>query len=96
MDEPLHVNSPPRDGWYFSFGPPRDPARPMGSRPRIPVRIWTETTVDETGDRIDDDRQYVMAGDELIALTQDEWLFLARRPISEDDFNALYIGGDWK
>lgn len=94
--EPLHVNSDPRDGWYYRFGPPRDPAKPMGSRPKMPVRIWTVVTVDETGDRIDNDVQYVMEGDQLISLTQDDWLFLARRPISEDEYNALYLLGDWK
>lgn len=94
--EPLHTDSEPRDGWYFMFGPPRDPAKPMGSRPKIPVKIWTVEDRDEAGDLIDDVRQYVMAGDELISLTQEEWLFLARRPITEEEYNALFITGDWK
>lgn len=96
LDEPMHTDTPPRDGWYFKFGPARDPAKPMGSRPKVPVRIWTVETRDEVGEKIDADRQYVQMGDELVSLTQEDWLFLARYPISEEDYEALYIMGDWK
>ena len=93
---PLHTDTQPIDGWYFMFGPPRDPDKPMGSRPKIPVRIWTVEDRDEVGELMDDVRQYIQAGDELVTLTQDEWLFLARRPISEGEYRALLIGGEWK
>jgi hypothetical protein len=96
LAEPLYTDSPPRDGHYFMFGEPRDSAKRMGSRPKIPVRIWTVEERDEAGDLIDDVRQYIMAGDELVSLTQEEWLFLARRPISQEEYEALFITGDWK
>ena len=94
--EPLHTDTPPQDGHYMKFGAPRDPAKPMGSRPKVPVRIWTVEDRDEVGDLMDDVRQYIMAGDELVSLTQEEWLFLARRPISQEEYESLYITGDWK
>jgi len=96
LAEPLHTDSPPRDGWYFKFGAPRDPAKPMGSRPKIPVRIWTVETLDEVGEKIDVDRQYVQMGDELVSLSQEDWLFLARYPISQEEYEAIFIMGDWK
>lgn len=96
LAEPIHTDSEPRDGHYFMFGPPRDPAKPMGSRPKIPVKIWTVEDRDEVGDLMDDVRQYVQVGDELVTLTQNDWLFLARRPISQEEYEAMYIMGDWK
>lgn len=96
MNEPIHTTTPPRDGWYFVFGKPRDPNKPMASRPKVPVRIWTVEERDEAGDLIDDVRQYVKVGNDLRVLTQEEWLFVARRPISQEEYEALFIMGDWQ
>ena len=96
LAEPIHTDTPPKDGFYMMFGPARDPNKPKGSRPKIPVKIWTVEERDEVGDLMDDVRQYIMAGDELVSLTQEEWLFLARRPISQEEYEAIYITGDWK
>lgn len=96
VDQPLHVNSDPRDGWYWVWGKAPDPSKPMTARPQIPVRIWTEITVDETGDRIDDDRQWVQVGDAVRRVEQEEWLFFAKHPISEEEYAAIFIGGDWR
>lgn len=96
LAEPLHTDSPPRDGFYFKFGAPRDTDKPMGSRPKIPVRIWTVETRDEVGEKIDVDRQYVKVGNELVSLSQEDWLFLARYPISEAEYEALFITGNWE
>lgn len=92
---PIHTDTDPIDGYYLMFGPARDPAKPMGSRPKVPVKIWTEETRDEVGEKIDVDRQYIQVGRELRTLTQEEWLFLAKRPISKDEYEAIYIAGDW-
>ena len=45
LAEPLHVNSEPRDGFYWVWGKAPDPSRPMTARPKIPIKIWTVVTV---------------------------------------------------
>jgi hypothetical protein len=96
LAEPLHVNSEPRDGFYWIWGKAPDPSKPMTARPKIPIKIWTVVTVDEVGDRIDDDRQYIQVGHELCSVSQEEWLFFAKHPITQEDYEAMFITGDWK
>lgn len=96
LAEPLHVDSEPRDGWYFVYSKPTDINHPYKTRHKIPVRIWTHAPRDEAGDLIDDVRQYVLMGNELVVLSQDDWLYVAKHPISEEDYTTLFITGDWK
>ncbi len=96
LAEPLHTDSQPRDGFYFMYGKPRDPAKPRASRPKIPIRIWTHAPRDEVGDLIDDVRQYVKIGTEVVAITQNDWMYIASNPISETEYTDMYITGDWQ
>lgn len=98
--EPLHPNSQPRDGWYWVYGKAPDPKKPRTNRPMVPVRVWTVEHRDpETGALIDDQRQWIQFGSKVMPVndrTQHDWLFAAKHPISQEEYEALYITGDWK
>ncbi len=88
LAEPLHPDSQPRDGWYWVYGKAPDPKKPRTNRPQVPVRVWTV-----------EHRQWVQFGNNIFPVndrTQHDWLFAAKHPISEEDYEAIYITGDWK
>lgn len=94
--EPLHPDSPPREGYYWKFGTARDSNRPLASRPIIPVRVWWYELRDEVGDLLDDVKPMATFGDTSRTIDQDEWLHLAKHPISEDEYLDLYENGNWR
>ena len=94
--EPLHPDSPPREGWYWKFGQPRDRSRPLASRPKLPVHVWLYEWRDDVGDLLDDVKHMVTIGSTTRPVEQDEWLHIAKHPITKEEYDELLTNGNWR